>query len=58
MQIKLTKNINIEQENLEIGSQYEAVLISPRSTTVEFVTESGNTVRLFHYEYETVNAAE
>jgi hypothetical protein len=39
-----------------IGEEYEAVLILPRSTTVEFVADSGNKVRAFNYEYVKVTS--
>jgi len=31
-------------------------LILPRSTTVEFETDSGNKVRAFSYEYEKITS--
>ncbi len=54
MRIKLTQNIVCGQDTFLTGEEYEAVLILPRSTTVEFETNSGSKVRAFNYEYEKV----
>jgi hypothetical protein len=59
MRIKLTADIDKSSENNCVtGNEYEAVLIHPYSTTVEFICESGKAIRAFHYEYETVEVAE
>ena len=58
MQIKLTADIVCGEETCLTGQEYEAVLILPRSTTVEFETTSGKKVRAFNYEYEKVTPAE
>ncbi|WP_170252756.1 hypothetical protein [Colwellia echini] len=54
MLIKLTQDIKCGPETCSAGEEFEAVLILPRSTTVEFVTESGRKVRAFNYEYTKV----
>ncbi|MEI6893274.1 MAG: hypothetical protein V5789_01295 [Colwellia sp.] len=54
MQIKLTKDIVCGPDTCFIGEEYEAILILPRSTTVEFVAESGRKIRAFNYEYENI----
>ena len=41
MRIKLTQDLAYENDTCLTGEEYEAVLILPRSTTVEFVTDSG-----------------
>jgi len=56
MEIKLTKEVVCGPDTCVIGEVYEAVLILPRSTTVEFVAASGRKVRAFSYEYEKVDA--
>lgn len=57
MRIKLTQDIICGDDTLLTGEEYEAVLIIPRSTTVEFDSDSGKKVRAFHYEYEKVSAS-
>lgn len=57
MQIKLTKEIVSGGETFSVGEEYEAVLILPRSTTVEFESASGKKVRAFTYEYEKIAAS-
>ena len=54
MQIKLIKDLTINKETIPADQEFEAQLIKPRSTTVEFTTEQGSVVRAFHYEYEEV----
>lgn len=57
MRIKLTVDIDKNPENnCVIGNEYDAVLIHPRSTTVEFIADSGKPFRAFYYEYEVVPA--
>ena len=56
MLIKLTQEIKCGPETCSVGEEYEAVLILPRSTTVEFETATGRKVRAFHYEYEKIEA--
>ena len=56
MQIKLTQDIISGDDTCLTGEVYEAVLILYRSTTVEFVANSGNKVRAFNYEYEQVTS--
>lgn len=55
MRIKLTQAIKCGSETYAVGEEFEAVLILPRSTTVEFTTESGRKVRAFSYEYEKLD---
>lgn len=55
MRIKLTKDLTCNQETCSSGEEHDAVLLSPRSTTVEFVLDSGKKMRAFSYEYETVD---
>ena len=57
MRIKLTKDLICGQDTFLTGEEYEAVLILPRSTTVEFVAESGKKIRAFNYEYVKVPSA-
>ena len=57
MRIKLTQDIKCGNDNFLTGEEYEAVLILPRSTTVEFVANTGKKVRAFNYEYEEVTSA-
>jgi hypothetical protein len=57
MRIKLTQNITCGDDTCLIDEEYEAVLILPRSTTVEFVSESGKKIRAFNYEYVKVASA-
>ncbi len=54
MRIKLTQDLKSGHDTLLTGEEYEAVLILPRSTTVEFVTDSGKKIRAFNYEYVKV----
>lgn len=56
MRIKLTQDIVCGHETCLTNEEYEAVLILPRSTTVEFFSKSGRKVRAFHYEYMQVTA--
>jgi hypothetical protein len=56
MRIKLTQDVVCGNDTCLTGEEYEAVLIIPRSTTVEFVSASGRKVRAFNYEYEKVAA--
>jgi hypothetical protein len=57
MRIKLTQDLVCRNDTCLTGEEYEAVLILPRSTTVEFVTDSGNKIRAFNYEYVKVASA-
>ena len=57
MQIKLTQDIVYGNDTFLTGEEYEAVLILPRSTTVEFVADSGKKIRVFNYEYIKVASA-
>ncbi|WP_057831935.1 hypothetical protein [Colwellia sp. TT2012] len=57
MIIKLTQDLVCGNETCLTGEEYEAVLILPRSTTVEFVADSGKKIRAFNYEYVTVSSA-
>lgn len=57
MRIKLTQDLICGQDTFLTGEEYEAVLILPRSTTVEFVADSGKKVRAFSYEYVEVAPA-
>jgi len=54
MRIKLTQDLVCGNDTCLTGEEYEAVLILPRSTTVEFVTDSGKKIRAFNYEYVKV----
>jgi len=54
MRIKLTQDLVCGQDTCLTGEEYEAVLILPRSTTVEFETDSGSKIRAFSYEYVKV----
>ena len=56
MRIKLIQDVVCGNETCLTGTEYDAVLIIARSTTVEFVTDSGRKVRAFSYEYEKVEA--
>lgn len=59
MRIRLTTDLNDGVEHgCVTGKEFEAVLIRPRSTTVEFVSDAGSNIRAFHYEYEVVEATE
>ncbi|MBA6337529.1 MULTISPECIES: hypothetical protein [unclassified Colwellia] len=57
MRIKLTQDLVCGNDTFLTGEEYEAVLILPRSTTVEFIADSGKKVRAFNYEYTTVASA-
>ena len=57
MRIQLTKDVVCGNDTVLTGEEYEAVLILPRSTTVEFVANSGKKIRAFNYEYVTVDSA-
>jgi len=57
MRIKLTQDVVCGHDTCLTGEEYEAVLILPRSTTVEFVTDSGKKIRAFNYEYVKVASA-
>ena len=53
MRIKLTTSISKnEEDGCLIGREFDAILVAPRSTTVEFVNDAGKRFRAFHYEYE------
>ena len=54
MRIKLTKDLVCGNDTCLTDEEYEAVLILPRSTTVEFVADSGKKIRAFNYEYVKV----
>jgi hypothetical protein len=54
MRIKLTQDLISGHETFLTGDEFEAVLILPRSKTVEFVLDSGKKVRVFNYEYVKV----
>jgi hypothetical protein len=56
MRIKLTQDVVCSNDTCVTGEEYEAVLILPRSTTVEFVADSGRKVRAFNYEYVKVDS--
>lgn len=56
MRIKLTQDLVYGDDTYLTGEEYEAVLILPRSTTVEFVADSGKKIRAFHYEYVKVSS--
>ena len=55
MRIKLIQDVICGNETCSTGQEYEAVLILPRSTTVEFAS-SGKKVRAFSYEYVKVDS--
>ncbi|NQY66039.1 MAG: hypothetical protein HRT38_20640 [Alteromonadaceae bacterium] len=58
MRIKLTTDIpQGTQDGCLTGKEFDAIFVAPRSTTVEFVCDSGRRFRAFHYEYELVNVA-
>tara|TARA_R110001583_G_scaffold187022_1_gene348052 strand:- start:4487 stop:4675 length:189 start_codon:yes stop_codon:yes gene_type:complete len=57
MRIKLTKDLACNQETCSSGEEHDAVLLSPRSTTVEFILDSGKKMRAFSYEYIIVDTA-
>lgn len=54
MRIRLTQDLIYGHDTFLTGEEYEAVLILPRSTTVEFVADSGKKIRAFSYEYVKV----
>lgn len=54
MQIKLIKELTINEECISAEQVFEALKIKPKSSTVEITTDQGNVVRVFHYEYEEV----
>ncbi|WDE14148.1 hypothetical protein [Thalassomonas haliotis] len=55
MRIKLTCDIfGGAEDGCVKGKEFDAVLVGPRSTTVEIVGDSGRPHRAFHYEYEMV----
>ncbi len=56
MRIKLTKDLTNGQETCSSGEEFDAILVSPRSTTVEFSLNCGKKMRAFSYEYETLDA--
>jgi len=56
MRIKLIQDVICGHETCLTGEEYEAILILPRSTTVEFVASSGKKVRAFSYEYVKVES--
>jgi hypothetical protein len=59
MRIRLTTDLSDGIEHgCVVGKEFDAVLIRPRSTTVEFVSDAGRRVRAFYYEYETVETVE
>lgn len=59
MRIKLTADIEKKFEHgCSAGEEFDAVLIHPRSTTVEFVTDCGKELRAFSYEYEEIESVE
>ncbi len=59
MRIKLTKDIDQSAEHdCVAGKEFDAVLIHPRSTTVEFISEAGKAFRAFYYEYEEIESVE
>lgn len=51
MQIKLIKELTINDECIPAEELFEAQKITPRSSTIELTTPKGNVVRVFHYEY-------
>ena len=57
MRIKLTKDLACNQETCLSGEEHDAVLLSPRSTTVEFTLDSGKKIRAFSYEYVILDTA-
>ena len=59
MRIKLIADIEKKFEHgCSAGEEFEAVLIHPRSTTVEFITDADKTLRAFSYEYEVIESVE
>lgn len=57
MRIKLTQDLVCGNDTFLAGEEFDAILILPRSTTVEFVANSGKKVRAFSYEYVKVAPA-
>ncbi|NQY34454.1 MAG: hypothetical protein HRT37_05710 [Alteromonadaceae bacterium] len=58
MRIKLTKDLSqFSDDSCQVGKEFDAIYVAPRSTTVEFETDSGSRFRAFHYEYELVETA-
>lgn len=55
MRIKLTQDLVCGPDTCLTGEEYDAVLILPRSTTVEFEADSGRKIRAFSYEYVKVD---
>ena len=62
MRIKLTTDITDLDKSAAhgcvAGKEFEAVLIHPRSTTVEFISDEGKEFRAFYYEYEVIESVE
>ena len=59
MRIRLIADIEKKFEHgCSAGEEFEAVLIHPRSTTVEFITQSNKALRAFSYEYEIIESIE
>lgn len=59
MRIRLTADIEKNfPHGVSAGEEFDAVLIQPRSTTVEFITDDGKALRAFHYEYEEIEPLE
>lgn len=57
MRIKLTQDLVCGTDTFLTGEEFEAVLILPRSQTVEFIADSGKKIRVFNYEYMKVASA-
>lgn len=56
MRIKLTSDIfGGTEDGCVKGAEFDAILVGPRSTTVEIVSESDRAHRAFHYEYEVIS---
>ena len=59
MRIKLTADIDKSPEHgCLTGKEFEAILIHPRSKSVEFISDEGKAFRAFPYEYEVVESVE
>ena len=54
MNIKLIKELTLNNECISTEDVFEAQKIKPSSSTVELTTPQGNVVRVFHYEYQEV----
>lgn len=54
MNIKLIKELTINNECISTEDVFEAQKIKPTSSTIELTTPQGNVVRVFHYEYKEV----